>query len=365
MSQYLAYIDESGDPIIAEGASKTLFLGAIVVERQSLAELASAIDGVRKTFKIRELKSNQVSDFNRRFEICKHLTTSSLNIITIFVNKQSLHGEWFRRKQTLYKYVQRRLNHELYRLFGTVGVTIDRYGSPQYQDSLKTYLERRLQQELFQPEILIGTAKENDFLQASDFLSGSLRKAIEGDFAEGERLLDLMKPVWPVRIKIPDEGCHVRDIPSEHTSIDLTACMEEARRYLEVNRAKSHDAKVHTLEYLYYSAIDGSNEYIYTQEVLAWLKTFGLKLSEEQFRNEVAGSLRDEGLIIIGTRKGIKIPKTADDFREYIAFSVNLTLPVLKRLKKAIFFVSTKTKLTEVDMLLSDEMQRILQHVDT
>jgi len=99
--------------------------------------------------------------------------------------------------------------------------------------------------------------------------------------------------------------------------------------------------------------------------VLGWLNTVGLRLTEEQFRTEVTASLRDEGLIIAATRKGIKIPRTAEDFREYLAFTVNLVLPVLKRLKKAIVFVSTKTSLTDTEMLLSHEMRNILDIVDT
>jgi hypothetical protein len=367
MNKYLAYIDESGDPIIADGASETLFLGAIVLSEESLPALMAAIQEVRKTFGLRELKSNQVSNFERRFAICKELLKAELKVLTIWVNKQSLRGEWFRRKQTLYKYVQRLLNHELYRLFSPVQVTIDRYGSPQYQQSLSKYLEDRLQGELFEPHILIGIAKESDLIQVCDFLSGSLRKSLEGDFEQhdSDRLLGLIQPVWPVRIKIPDEGGYVKDIPAENSGKELLACMEEARRYLDNNVAKTRDPKVRTLEYLYYSAIHGSNEYIYTQEVLGWLNILGLRLSEEQFRNEVTASLRDEGLIIAATRKGIKIPRTADDFREYVAFSVHLVLPVLKRLKKAIVFVSTKTMLTDSEMLLSDEMRHILEEVDT
>ena len=35
-----------------------------------------------------------------------------------------------------------------------------------------------------------------------------------------------------------------------------------------------------------------------------------LNLTEEQFRSEIISSLRQEGLIIVGSRKGLKIPTT-------------------------------------------------------
>lgn len=367
MNKYLAYIDESGDPIIADDASKTLFVGAIVVSQEALPALMATMGELRRRFGLRELKSNEVSNFDRRFAICQVLVDVDLKVLSIWVKKRSLSGDWYKYKQTFYKYVQRRLNHELYRLFRSVQVTIDRYGSPEYQRSFSRYLDDRLQGELFEPNILIGSAKENDLIQVCDFLAGSLRKSLEGDFAQTdcERLLQLLRPVWPVRIQIPDEGGHVTDIPADDSGKELLACMEEARRYLDKNAAKRGDPKIRTLEYLYYSAIDGSNEYIYTEEILGWLHARGLRLSEEQFRTEVTASLRDEGLIIAATRKGIKIPRTADDFREYVAFTVGLVLPVLKRLKKAIVFVSENTDLLDAETLLSPEMQRILHDVDS
>lgn len=243
-------------------------------------------------------------------------------------------------------------------------VHIDRYGSPEYQQSFQKYLTRSLQAELFDPNILIDSARSSDFIQLSDFITGSIRKSLQGDFAQGDRLLNLFQPRWPIRVVLPDMGHHIRPLELADEHADLVACVEEAGRYLEINSSNRADPKIRTLEYLYYSALDGNSEWVYTQEILDWLQGLGFDLSEEQFRIDVTASLRDEGLIIVGSRRGLKIPCTSQDFMEYMAFSVNLALPVLKRLKKAISFVSIRTPLKEVNSLLSDEMRRILENVD-
>ncbi|MBN1547480.1 MAG: DUF3800 domain-containing protein [Syntrophaceae bacterium] len=364
MSNYLAYIDESGDPIFAAGASRTLVLCAIVFEREGLPLLSEALVRIKASYNMHELKSSRVSSFDRRYDICQQLVSSTPKIITIRVDKDALFGDWFRYRATFYKYVQRLLNHELYSLFGSVSVTMDRYGSPQYQRSLKEYLASKLQMELFDPDLIVASAKEIDFIQASDFLAGTVRKALEGDFTEPNQLLDLIKPFWVRRLQLPDTGSHVRVIPDCGSGVVLDACMDEARRYLDKNSTKLNDPKIRTLEYLYYSAIDGSNDYIFTQEILEWLKTLGLRLGEEQFRNEVMAALRDDGLIIVGSRRGIKIPRIPEDIREYIRFNVSLALPVLRRLKKALEFVAVRTELTDINALLSEEMQAILKEVN-
>ncbi|NHQ59728.1 DUF3800 domain-containing protein [Chlorobium sp. BLA1] len=363
MSRYVAYIDESGDPNFGEGASETIVVCAIVLERDRLLELSHVISEIKTSYGMEELKSKQVRSFEQRYDICRQLLASTFRILTIRVVKKSLQGDWFRYRSTFYKYIQSLLNHELFQLFGSINVTLDRYGSSDYQRSLSKYLVGRMQEELFEPELLIDSAKDNEFIQASDILAGSIRKALEDDFDKSERdqLLTLIKPSWVRRLDLPREGHYLTAIPASEM---FNACMEEAKRYLECHAASSDEPKVKALEYLYYSAIDGSSEYIYTQEILEWLQTYGIILSEEQFRKDVTAALRDEGLIIVGSRKGIKIPVSSEDIRDYIKFSVNLAHPVLRRLKLALTFVSARTTLRDVDSLLSDEMRAILDEVN-
>jgi hypothetical protein len=364
MKEYLAYIDESGDPIFKDGASETLFLGAIVIAKEDYPHIKEELKRIKRKNNVSVLKSSRISDFKKRIKICEELSRLKIKILSILVDKNQLVGDWFKYRANFYKYVQRLLNHEIYMLFDTVRVQIDRYGSSEYIKSLDEYLKRSLQLELFEPQIEISSAKVQEFIQIADFLSGSLRKSIEGDFGKDESIQNALKPIWIIRQSIPDYGKYVKPIPSDESLHEISVCLEEARRYLEKNTGLVDDPKIKTLEYLYHSGLDEPNEYIYTAEILSWLTEFGIKLSEEQFRTEVTAALRDEGLIIVGTRRGYKIPTTIDDFREYVAFSVNLALPMLKRLKKAINFMEAREDSLKIRQLLSDEMEHILRNVN-
>ena len=202
------------------------------------------------------------------------------------------------------------------------------------------------------------------FIRVADFLSGSLRKALERDFPDNDLILECIKPIWKVRLLIPDRGKYLVPVLDSDANIQIRFCLDETERYLNSHSARQDDPKVRTLEYLFYSALDNPTEYIYTNEILGWLSDLGMSLTEEQFRNEVTASLRDDGLIIVGTRKGLKIPTKVDDLLEYISFSVNLALPVLKRLKKAITFATTRLDSVDISESLSTEMRRIIAEVD-
>jgi len=364
MKIHLAYIDESGDPHFNDGASATYFVLAVLMPFTAQDEVSRTVDNIKQKYGLKQLKSSQESNFSRRLEICERLATLDIKILSLKVNKSALHGDWFRRKQTFYKFIQATLNHEIYRLYEPASVSIDRYGSPEYQRSFREYIDKKLQKDLFEPTIKIESARDNGFIQISDFIAGSIRKSMEKALPDSEKILSLFRPRWIVNLQIPDQGTYVKPIPFSDNKSSLIVCLEEAWRFLETNKSSTDDPRIRTLEYLYYTALEGTNDWVFTHEILEWLREMDINISEEEFRTNVTASLRDEGLVIVSSRRGLKIPMTENDLQEYIQFSVNLALPVLKRLKKAITFVTEKTEFKEIKELLSDEMQRILNEVD-
>ena len=109
--------------------------------------------------------------------------------------------------------------------------------------------------------------------------------------------------------------------------------------------------------------MDEKSDWVYTNEILEWLANMEIKITQEEFRNNITAALRDEGLIIVSSRKGLKIPKTLEDFKDYVAFSTNFALPILKRLRKALVFVTEKTSSDLKNELLSEEMREIIERV--
>lgn len=364
MDEYVAFIDESGDPQFGKGASKSFLIAAVVIPRGEQDKILESIRKVRREFGLAQFKSSNETNVERRFKICSEISKLGIKIVIVWVKKEALRGDWFKYRRGFYKFIQRIANHELYRLYNRTSVHMDRYGGVAYQESLEKYLESGLQKKLFEPQILIESAKENELIQISDYIAGSMRKYFEEEFPPEKNFLKLFQPTI-VNLKIiPDEGCHLKPILDEESSIEVTACLEEARRYLESEAGKADNPKTRTIEYLYYSAIDGSNEWVYSQEIIGWLADLDFIIGEEQFRNEVVAALRDEGLVIVGSRKGIKIPLNRDDIKQYLQFNINMTLPLLKRLKKAIVFLEERAEFKNVRTLLSDDMARILEVVN-
>ena len=137
MKEYLAYIDESGDPNFGPKSTKFFFMAGVVFEKQKLPHLLVKLDEVGRKHDAKKLKSSKISDFGKRKGICEEFAQLDLRIISLWVDKAKLSGEWFRNRPTFYKFIQKRLNHEIYRLFSNVQVTLHRYGSSQYQSSLR------------------------------------------------------------------------------------------------------------------------------------------------------------------------------------------------------------------------------------
>ncbi len=366
MNEYFAYIDESGDPHFSEYASQIFFLGAILIEENNLEVVRQKLTEIKEKYGVgEELKSSRIGNFDRRLKIITELTELNIQCLSVWVKKRELEGDWFQYKTTFYKYIQGILNHEIYRLFRNVSVTLDQYGSEEYYDSLQKYLAKYLQGELFNPSVLVGSAKNEELIQIADFISGTLRKCLRGDFekSNNDQLLSVLEPIWKVRIVIPDRGKYIDANVIEESDEYIDYFVKDTRRYLD-SETNREEAKIRTLEYLYNTAVITPNDYVYTDEILNWLTKFNIYFSKEEFRNKVTASLRDEGLIIIGTRKGLKLPTRLEDISEYLEFSINQALPMLKRMKKAITTTSAHPDLPNLADSLSEEMRSILQKVN-
>jgi hypothetical protein len=362
MSQYLAFIDETGDPNFNEGASKYFILLAIVISSNELEKVELNVSNLKQIHGLSELKSSKIAESTRK-KIFNELRSIQPYIFSITVHKETLVGDWFNYKETFYKYIHKRLHSKIYQFYDGIEVTLDRYGSSKYQESLKNYLLKELQLGLFSPTVNIGSAKDNAFIQLSDFYAGTLRKSIKGDLQYSEEYLNQLRNTWKVDEIIDSKNNVFTPQLSESNSSETDVFLKEAKRYIDSHKHETPKKRV--LEYLYFTALTEPNKFTYTAELLSYLRSLNIVFGEEQFRNEIIASLRDDGIVIVGTRKGIKLPTRVSDFMEYIEFSVNLAFPVLKRLKKALNYLSIKEP--ELDLLdrMDDEFKRVIKHVSS
>ncbi len=340
MGASFAYIDESGDPVISEGATGTFLICATIILEQDIAKVAEGMNELAIKYKLNELKSSSIRNESHRLAILEIVAQLPFKFVTIYVDKKRLVGDWFKYKGSFYMYVMKLLHHEVYQLFPNIEVHLDQYGSEAFRTSLVKYLHASLQLDLFESQVSIDSAKQNSLIQISDFIGGTVRKLFEKTISNDETFYGLLDTKWISRINLPTSKI-LEPIPGSSGNAIFDDCVREVHRYLQAH-SDERSSKIVALEYLYYSAINDDRDYVYTAEILDWLKTCGYELTDEQFRNEVTGPLRDDGLLIVGTRKGYKIPQDEQDIREYLQFSLGLAIPVLKRVKKAISFLSAR-----------------------
>ena len=370
MKKLAVFIDESGDPRYGKGTSETLAFCCVLVEQNKIREVEDKAKKLRSELGLREYKSSAVSNENRRIKILTSLVTLDIKFFWLVVEKAKVVGDWRKYPKPFYKYTQKILHRELYRLYSGLDVTIDKFGSPQYQASLKKYIEREAQMSLFESELTIGTAKEDVLVQVADFLSGTKRKLELHEFSNPEKISELLTEKsfhtlhWPTdrpEINVEDLECKDDFEIAKH-------CLASAETYIETNEANvDKQAKILLLEYLLFTAKHSDpSGYVLTVELQQWLRDNGHEFSEEEFRSQVVGSLRDEGVIIGSSRKGLKIPLSMSELLEYVNASSKRYITMIRRSRRALETLKARS-FGEIDLLSDPEfasLRKVLESVD-
>ncbi|MDX9694538.1 MAG: DUF3800 domain-containing protein [Bacteroidales bacterium] len=338
MEQVLAYIDESGDPRFNEGSSSHLEYSSILIDSTKKDEIQSELENVLSTLKLSEFKSKDL-DEKRRLKILELIQEIDFKYINLSIDKSKVIGDWRIYPRTFYKYTQNILHNELHRLFPNKIVTIDKFGNDNYQQSLKKYLEEDyIQLVIFENVINIGSAKNNIFIQLADLIAGTHRKLIKGEFERIELFQEILSKKELNVIKWPDNYSKfiLTSVGNKDDQKIAEISISYAERYVDTNRnLPGFRARILVLEYLLFQLkYKNFRSFIYSTELMSWLNQNNIKLSEEDFRKEVIGKLREEGVVIASSRKGLKIPISNEELVEYINYCTSKYLKIIKRLRE-------------------------------
>ena len=66
MKEYIAFIDETGDPDFNESASKLFFMGAVVFNKENENGIYDDLRNIKQRHGLVELKSSKIRSFKRR-----------------------------------------------------------------------------------------------------------------------------------------------------------------------------------------------------------------------------------------------------------------------------------------------------------
>lgn len=360
MEKVLAFIDESGDPLFNIGASARLEFSAILINESDKSSAINDLENIQKELNLPEFKSNKVRTERRRIQILDSLDSIEFKFINLSINKSKVLGEWKLYPEVFYKYTQKILNAELHRFYDNRTVTIDKFGTTKYQNSLKSYIETNLQLELFKDTINFESAKDNILVQLADFYAGTHRKLVKGDFKNSEHISSFLAKKELHILTWPDnfQRFIIKNISNKQDKKVAEISINYAEKFIKEHRNNpNYSHRIKILEYLIFQAkFINHNKYIYSNELMDWLKQNHIYYSEEDFRKEIIGSLRDEGIVIASSRKGLKIPMSVEELNDYIKYTSGRYLTIIRRFRET-YRTLNASSLGKIDLFESEEFR--------
>jgi hypothetical protein len=363
------FIDESGTPVLSDG--NYYVICAVCCPNEYLEYTLEKLNEIRNSHRVgSELKSSGMGSkhFERRESICKDLAKLKLKFYAFALHKCEVDPDsGLSYKTSGYKYCQRRLFEKLYRGSANISVVLDTFGSDDFMASFEPYIHRHFKPDLFnqKPQIKHATPQQEQLLQVSDFIAGTIRRSLEKDDPDTayDALSDirLTREVWPrsKQHRIVDEGSSELDTKiEEHCTCEslrfLDQCddklLSESVIFLLNSHAQNEDNFICGDRLLEHLCKQG---FIDSQKKLSWLQ------------QKIISPLRKGGVPIAGSPKGYKIPRSRSDLNDFITFVSHKTLPYLRKVNEMRIALSQSLGHT-YDMLdEDDELKKLMKSLDT
>jgi hypothetical protein len=341
------FVDESGDPDISiekQGVSEYFVLTAVIVDSSDLeSEEGKARGIIDRFFPKGEIKSSRIGgNIPRRLEILRAVSGLEFKHYSQVIDKSLILADsGLRFRRSFVKFINRILYRNLFRAFSDLHVIADEHGKSDFMLGFSDYLQRRIPQRLFERSTFqFANSKEYPFIQVADLIAGTILRCYTGQDPHSSldpvRQNTIMIDEWPPRFPEP-LGLEELSELDKYSYLVRRHALQQANDFID-ERSLSTDpydqAQVAAVRYLLYHfrSID-PEDYIPTAMLHKHLSDLGFVMSERVLRQRVIAKLRDEGVFIASTRKGIKIPYSVSDLRDFVSTVNNQVVPYLKRLE--------------------------------
>jgi hypothetical protein len=379
-SQY-AFIDEFGDSSLVtgkDGVTNFFIVTAILVDQDLLPQIEKDVENVRKKyFKESEIKSNKVGkNDKRRLQILDDLSDLDFHIYSLVVDKNEIQKDsGLKYKKSFLKFLNGQLYKKLYSTYPDLHVVADEQGRSEFKISFEKYLKENHIPDLFyRADFKFEDSRSNPMIQVADFFSGTIARLYEPgkktigreDFFRAVDGKILLIEEWPPKweayrdvIRRPDD--------KEGDLFIRTQAMHRAKLFIESH--DDHDdpdilLQLRTLKHLLYQyKFVDSERYIPTRALIEHLKAsnFG-DIKEHYLRSKVIGPLRDYGVIIASSNKGLKIPSCLGDVVDYVDRINDIVQPMLNRLETARrqFLMASKNR---IDIVSDPKFEKLKKYL--
>jgi len=327
------FIDESGTPVLND---ECYAVCAIMCNDDNIDHDKGILESIIKKHGVgSELKSSAIgSKFQRRQGISGDLSALESKCVVLVIKKKHLNKkDGFSYKTSAYKYCQRRLFEKVYKSYNKVGVIVDSFGSAEFMDGFKDYIDKHFEPNIFNHErsVKYSNPKESIMLQVADFVAGTVRRYVQGD--DDSKAFDLLSPILSIVEVWPRSGKDPRkDI--ESPELDLAIERHCTNAAMELIDEEENVVLRESLEFLLCSSADNGDSFIFGDKLLSYLISQGLvEKTKDKFwlQNSVIAPLRDKGAPIAASRDGYKIPRNQKDLKAFVDFVSQKTLPYLKK----------------------------------
>lgn len=342
------FIDESGDPEIEVtkiGVSKYFVLTAVILPSVDLDFIEREVKVIlRNLFSGGEMKSSSIgNNIARREVVLKEISNLGFKHYSQVIDKSQIiadSGLQFRR--SFVKYINRILYENLFRSYSDLHIYADEHGTSDFMKSFPIYLQRRLPQRLLFEKFSFTFGNSNDFplIQVADLIAGTISRCYSGK--DPMSVLDVLRrhtiiiDEWPPRFPEP-LGYDDLEQLEKYSYIVRNHALKQAEDFI-VKKSLEDDyfinAQVAAVRYLlYHFRSINPEEYIVSLALLDHLSALGYPMSEWMLRSKVIAKIRDEGVFVASTNKGIKIPYSIHDLRDFVSSVNSKVVPYLHRLE--------------------------------
>lgn len=366
---FAVFIDESGNEdldVSKEGATAYFVSLAIIVPESKCQDLRSHITNVEKTScGEKGLKSSDIgSNWVRRLKLIQDLTDFAFEYVSVVIDKGEIAQQsGLQYKRSFRKYLLRMLYERIRASGRDFRILIDQHGGGDFQQEFNKYMGVHFPNNLFQE---FSTGFEDDAnepaLRLADFLAGTWRLILENpSVQQASQIRALLRKqeidvyLWPPRSALLPIGASavskdsmIRDHSIRVASEYITSVGHESSDLDRYRATFLRNIVYETFENLQSDAV------ISTRLLEARMQRAGFgKKSIQWLQRNVVGYLRDYGVLLAGTRDGVRLVSNSRDLDAYVHHVCLIVLPMLRRLRVARATVKNITS-NEIDILDAD-----------
>lgn len=338
------FIDEYGTPELdytKVGVTEFFVYAAIIIAEpflQSARDIYHEI--IDSDFHGKYIKSKRIRNdergFAKRANVLSKLRSLDFYVETLVVDKKHIRQDGgLGYKQIFEKYFQKILLTPIKNAFDEVYVVFDKTGYPDFQRSLKSYMEQNvgLEPTLFSRNSyeLKDDKTEEPLLQFADFYAGTIGRCL----CSKEKMLEHI-------VEILREHVFLNWFPIEY--MPITVVLQNGTENFDINILKiaqssivdylnkkpTDEAETAVAKLLLDDSITTPLRYISSGEIRRRLLYKGVQIGDPI---RTISKLRDNGLLIVSplSKRGYKLPTSIEQVKDFFNRMSNNVVPQLKR----------------------------------